>query len=296
MNTPILFFDTHTLHFFFFTSHFRLISFMKKYLDRPAKDFFSILKEELLPINAKVLFVKKTSIGDKHDYLQISRQPELIKTFLIIYFGYLKETIFDRLLSLMEERFKFLHFQDNIIGYTIHAEKRFLDDVVGSKQELEEMVIAGGILGFKEYNPRRTLIFSQGEGLLPILQKKFKLSLALKSYYLQAQLQEDYLQFTLYQVVVKETSTEEAAAIIIQDDIIQIENIYESVCKRIWKIIDFCGGQGKNGELLSIDFCDSHKKGNDASHAVIFTSICSLKNYQEVLKSVKNYLVEAVSR
>lgn len=159
------------------------MSFIRKQLDRPPKDFFTILKEELVAITRKVLTAEKLPIRhDKRNNLQISRQPKLIKAFLIMYFGYLKETVLNRLLSILKEKSESLYLEDDDnIGYMIHVEKDFLDDIVGSKENMEELMITSGIWRCRRHSSpgRRDLIFSQGEGLLPILQKRFKLDLAL---------------------------------------------------------------------------------------------------------------------
>lgn len=57
--------------------------------------------------------------------------------------------------------------------------------------------------------------------------------LNLKSYYLQAIIHEDYIQVTLNQVVRLEAPEVEAAAIIIQDSIIGIENFYYIICNSL---------------------------------------------------------------
>lgn len=100
-------------------------------------------------------------------------------------------------------------------------------------------------------------IFTQGEGLLPVLQEKYNLDLALKSYYLQVQFHEDYVQVTVNQVIRVALKEEEAAAIIRQDKTVSVRNVFGSLCNNIWKAIAVCSDEKK--ENLCIDYCEVHQ-------------------------------------
>lgn len=265
----------------------RLISLMEKhFLNRQAEeDVFSAHKEEILPI-ARAIFEKNGHFS-MEDCLQIIQHRRYVSVFLMIYLGYLNDWILDTLLSLSKEEeqldtddYTHLNKNSDNIGYIVNVEKRLLDDVIGGKEELKDLMIASGMIqkNKKEDNLKNTLIVTQGEGLLPMMEKKFKLDVPLKSCYVQAQLHQDYVQLTLYQVVKLESHEEKegAASIIVQDKIIPVENIYDSICKRIWSNIIFSDNvlTSYEGEGL-LD--------------------CSREAYRETLPRLKEHIRQVVS-
>lgn len=75
----------------------------------------------------------------------------------------------------------------------------------------------------------------------------------LKSFFVLAQLHEDYIQLTLNQVVTESNSNEQnQESIIIHDKSIQIPNIYDSLCLNMWNNIV------KDNSLIQL--CDTHKQ------------------------------------
>lgn len=105
------------------------------------------------------------------------------------------------------------------------------------------------------------------------------MDLAIKSYFVLAQLHENYIQLTLNQVVKTSSIKENASAIIIQDEIIQIENVNENMCKHVWNHIESSD---------EIHYCTSHEGKKDAP---MYLS----QNYGYILEKLKEYISEVVS-
>lgn len=81
----------------------------------------------------------------------------------------------------------------------------------------------------KNNSSKKLRILTQGEDYLPIIKRSYKISFPIRSYFVLAQLYEDYIQLTLNQVVTEPSLEEEQEAIIIDDRIIPIQNIYAFV-------------------------------------------------------------------
>lgn len=104
-----------------------------------------------------------------------------------------------------------------------------------------------------------------------------------KLYYFLAQLYEDYIQLFLQQIIqIPTMSEEESSSIIIQDDIVSIQNIYESFCKHIWKHL-------VKGIKLVVP-CDTHK---DSDHN--YKNIFSAESHITFATCMKSHLLKTVS-
>jgi hypothetical protein len=211
-------------------------------------------------------------------------QQKYIKAFLMIYFGYLNEVILNNLSK------KFSFEENRKIGYIFNIEKRLLDEVFRSKEELNEILIASGIVKQGDES-RKARIFTHGEGLLPALQHRLHIDLPLKSYYVQAQLLEDYIQVSLNQVVkVASSKEEEASAIVIQNNTIPIENIYDSMCRNIWT------SYVESNDGSNINRCELHEQYNyDEGIVQIKETLYSLDDYENFLAKLKQHFHEMVS-
>jgi hypothetical protein len=229
-------------------------------------------------------------------YSNTAQQRKFAKTFFKIYLGYLTQAILQKI-SLIEARFDFTHLMRRCkIGYLINVEQNLLNDIVGTKEELKDLMVASGILGVnKEDDSRRAVVSTLGEGLLSRLQKKFKLDLSPRTYFVQAYLNEDYIQLTLYQVVKiapfdEEKEEEEATAIMIRDRIIPIENIYDSLYKKIWNNMTLGDNDG------FVNCCKLNKSHIDDNLALpqepSFDS--SLKSYTNTIPKLKNFICEVI--
>lgn len=211
-------------------------------------------------------------------------QQKYIKAFLMIYFGYLNEVILNNLPK------KFSFEENRKIGYIFNIEKRLLDEVFRSKEELNEILIASGIVKQGDES-RKARIFTHGEGLLPALQHRLHIDLPLKSYYVQAQLLEDYIQVSLNQVVkVASSKEEEASAIVIQNNTISIENIYDSMCRNIWT------SYVESNDGSNINRCELHEEYSyDEGIVQIQETLYSLDDYENFLAKLKQHFHEMVS-
>ncbi|KAI9362671.1 hypothetical protein BD770DRAFT_381534 [Pilaira anomala] len=180
-----------------------------------------------------------------------TQEPKNIEAFLLLYFGYINEII----LSGLSTQQLNSDSTRTRIGYLVSIEKRLLNSIVGTKEHLKELVFESGLVkNNDEYKKLR--IITQGEGLLPAIQKQINLELPIKSCFVIAQLHENHVQLTLNQVVTDVGLEDEAQeAIILQDKIVPIENIYESLCISMWDKIS------RNTSL--IQFCDLHCRDNE---------------------------------
>ncbi|GAA5795003.1 hypothetical protein HPULCUR_000354 [Helicostylum pulchrum] len=186
-----------------------------------------------------------------------TQQRKYIKTFLVMYFGYLNQLIQDQSVQNTEYENK------KSIRHVLLLEKRLLRSIIGTKKELKEILIASDLFQ-NEVKTKKLKIITHGEGILPALQRELGLNLALKSYYVLSQLHTTYIQVTLYQVVqITETNEEEASAIIIQNETLPIESIYDSLCKYMWShaeldnnLIQCCGLHQEGFSNLNLDCVD----------------------------------------
>lgn len=160
-------------------------------------------------------------------------------------------------------------------------------DIVIDQSQKEEVGNNDDVKKKRIFRKKRKI--TQGEGLLSLLQEKFKLSLPLKSYFVQAQLHEEFLQLILNQVVKLKSPKEEAASVIIQDQTIPIQNICDSLCANIWKSIGSCDGS------INVNCCEMHKD-NINMESVYNQNFTYLQNdRKKVQLALKNYILDTVS-
>lgn len=208
------------------------------------------------------------------DSLISTKQQVYIKAFVLIYMIHIKNIISSKLAVILGRNI------DIRIGYAITIEKMLLIGLFGTEEDLKDIIYTSGLLQ-KDDSLKKLRVITQGERLFPIIQQSLKLQFPLKSYFVVAQLRDYYVQLTLNQVVT-ESGEEDQEAIIIRDEIIQIPNIYESLCLNMWSnIIE---------ENSLIQLCDRHTKHKDTKLQEIFSS----KNQKEFTKNFKRYLSENV--
>ncbi|KAG2195026.1 hypothetical protein INT47_005626 [Mucor saturninus] len=131
------------------------------------------------------------------------------------------------------ERIYEADWRGNNIWYGVSTDKHLLDSVFGSMKKLEKLFFASGILQ-EGNNTRRAKFCIHGEGILPAIQHKYRhLDFKMKSYFVAAQIFSKHIQLTLHQVVKLALPKEDAATIVIQDEIIHMDDIYDSLCKNI---------------------------------------------------------------
>lgn len=145
------------------------------------------------------------------------------------------------------------------------------------------MIYASGILQ-RDDSSKKLRIILKGERLLPIIQKYLKLEFKIKSFFMVAQLFKSHIQLTLNQVVTESSLDEEdQEAITIQDEIIPIPNVYDSLSSYMWNnIVE---------DNILVQLCDTHRQHNDHELLTIFT----LENQAEYTNNCKQYIFRNVS-
>ncbi|KAI7876466.1 uncharacterized protein EV154DRAFT_65612 [Mucor mucedo] len=198
-----------------------------------------------------------------------TQQKKYIKVFLFMYLGYLNELVSKKLLECSG------YIGSQKIGYLLSMEKRLMNDIVGTKKNLRELLLASSFIQ-KNNDSKKVQIITQGEEVLPLLLHRLSLDLPLKSYFVLSQLHATYLQLTLKQVVKIASDEEDVAAITIQDKIIRIENIYDILPKNVWKYMI------ANKEIMNN--CPSHNK-----------RFLSLENYREFKIRINSFVFKRFS-
>ncbi|KAG2234828.1 hypothetical protein INT48_006745 [Thamnidium elegans] len=172
---------------------------------------------------------------------------------------------------------------DNIkTGYAITVEKMLLQKLLVTEDELRDMIYASNLVQ-EDDSYKKLRIITQGEGLLPVIRQSLKLQLPLRSFFVVAQLYEDYVQLTLNQVVTESgLDHEDQETTISQEEIIHIPNIYDSLCFNMWSNIT------EDSSLIQL--CDTHKGYNDNELLDIF----SLENQAEFTNNLKEYISKEI--
>lgn len=198
------------------------------------------------------------------------KQRKYIEAFMSMYMVYLKE-ILSRKLPVH------LKYEGMKIGYAVSIEKMILDNVIGTKKDFENIIFASGLV-HKDDESKKLRIITQGEELLPFIQQSLKLEFSLKSYFILAQLHEDYVQLTLYQVVAESSPEEQMEAIIFHDEIFYTQNIYDDLCSNMWNNVN------QNNQL--IEPCKEHLTCDDS----VTLELLSLKTKNEFMKNLRCYI------
>ncbi|GAA5809196.1 hypothetical protein MFLAVUS_002601 [Mucor flavus] len=127
-----------------------------------------------------------------------------------------------------------------------------LEGVTGTVNDFKDIIYASGLVS-EDDDSTKLRVITQGEGMLPAIQKYLNLELPLKSYFVLAQLHEDHIQLTLNLTVTFPDSKGEQESIIVEDKIIPIKNIYDSFCLNVWRNLE------ENSD--SIQLCNEHTNG-----------------------------------
>ncbi|GAA5802043.1 hypothetical protein HPULCUR_007503 [Helicostylum pulchrum] len=224
------------------------------------------MKNDLL-FEMKAILTKELSHGEA---LISTYKPEYIKAFILMYMIYIKEEILNKLPDhLISDQ------MDMKIGYATSIEAMLLNNIIGTKDSLQDIIFASGLVP-KDDDSKKLRITTQGERILPAIQKSLKLELSLKSYFLVCQLHEDYVQLSLHQVVTAPCSDEEEQeSIIVQDEILDIPNIYDSLCTSMWHSLV------QDSSL--IELCEMHITSDDNKILDLFSS----KTKKELFANLK---------
>ncbi|GAA5817549.1 hypothetical protein MFLAVUS_011097 [Mucor flavus] len=258
----------------YFVTNTRFIMFAQEYLMGDSNIFAggkdTVLSNDIMVGLQAILNVESRA---KDSLISTERQV-YIKAFVLIYMIHIKNIVSSKLAVILGRNI------DIRIGYAITIEKMLLNGLFGTEEDLKDIIYTSGLLQ-KDDSLKKLRVITQGERLFPIIQQSLKLQFPLKSYFVVAQLHDYYVQLTLNQVVT-ESGEGDQEAIIIRDEIIQIPNIYESLCLNMWSnIIE---------ENSLIQLCDRHTKHKDTKLQEIFSS----KNRKEFTKNFKRYISENV--
>ncbi|GAA5800284.1 hypothetical protein HPULCUR_005710 [Helicostylum pulchrum] len=255
----------------------QFIPFAERYLlgdlaDFTADDGVSIKKDLLFEM--KAILTKDVSNGET---LISTYKPKYINAFVLMYMIYIKEEILNKLPDhLISDR------TDMKIGYAISIEAMLLNNTIGTKDSLQDIIFASGLVP-KDNDSKKLRITTQGERILPAIQKSLKPELSLKSYFLVCQLHEDYVQLSLHQVVTAPSSEEkEQESIIVQDEILDIPNIYDSLCTSMW--------QNLVQDSSLIELCEMHITSDDNKILDLFSS----KTKTELFSNLKSHISDNV--
>ncbi|GAA5800332.1 hypothetical protein HPULCUR_005759 [Helicostylum pulchrum] len=214
--------------------------------------------------------LNKSSFGNES--LVSTRQRKYIKQFMLMYLLYIKQIISSKLSTGLN----FIATMDTKIGYIISIEKMLLDRIIGTKAEFKRLVLTSGLFP-EDDNLKKLKIITQGEGLLPVIQNFWKLEFPIKTYFVLAQLHENYIQLTLNQVVTTSSSKQEES-IALKDKIVPIQNIYDSLCMHVWIYI--------MEHSQSIQLCDIHVASSE------FIQLFSLNTKTQFLSNLRQFISE----
>ncbi|KAI8058903.1 hypothetical protein BDF21DRAFT_403529 [Thamnidium elegans] len=245
------------------------ITFVGEYLTDRSNISSIVLNKDMLIEIENILNVE--SHNDK-DFLVSTQQQVYIKAFVLIYMIYINVIVSRKVPKITGGNVNIK------IGYAITVEKMLLQRLLVTEDELRYMIYASSLVQEND-DLKKLRITTQGEGLLPVIQQSFKLQFPLKSFFVVAQLYEDYVQLTLNQVVTESVlDHEDQETIVIQEEIIPIPNIYDSLCFNIWSNIT------EDSSLIQL--CDAHKGYNDNELLDIF----SLENQTEFTNNLKKHI------
>ncbi|KAI9261374.1 hypothetical protein EDC94DRAFT_648773 [Helicostylum pulchrum] len=193
------------------------------------------------------------------DALASTQQQVYIKSFVSIYLIYINYILSRKLPE-------------------ITANSILLKRLFGTEDDLRDIIYASNLVQ-KDDSSKKLRIAIQGESLFPVIQQSFNLQFPVKSFFVTTQLYEYYVQLTLNQVVTEsDLENEYQEAIIIQEEIIRIPNIYDTLCFNMWSNII------EDGSLIQL--CDTHKAHDDDELLEIFT----LENRAEFTKKLTGYI------
>ncbi|KAG2200012.1 hypothetical protein INT47_000362 [Mucor saturninus] len=184
----------------------------------------------------------------------------------------------------LEENLERIYGDDwrgNNILHGVSIDKHLFNTVFGSTKQLKKLFFASGILQ-EGNNTRRAKFCIHGEEILPAIQPMFRhLDSKTISYFVTAQIFSKHIWLTLHQVVKLASPRKDPAPIIIQDEIIHIDDVYDTLCKSIVKSIQID---------CQVDYCTTHKSEEDTQY-----DFQSFKIYSNVYRNLKPCVVELVS-
>ncbi|KAI8047311.1 hypothetical protein BDF21DRAFT_209923 [Thamnidium elegans] len=244
------------------------IASVKKYLMDESNISSVVLNKDMVIEIENILSIE----SHYKDGMVSIQQQVYIKAFVLIYMIYINEIVSRKMPKIAGGNVNIK------TGYAFTIEKALLQRLRVTEDELRDMIYASNLVQ-KNGSYKKLRVTTQGEGPLPVIQQSLKLQLPLRSFFVVAQLHEDYVQLTLNQVVTESGSDhEDQETIVIQEEIIPIPNIYDALCFNMWSNIT------EDSSLIKL--CDTHKGYNDNELLDIF----SLKNQAEFANNLKEYI------
>ncbi|KAG2211247.1 hypothetical protein INT47_006367 [Mucor saturninus] len=251
----------------------------KNRLKRISKLFVSsdpdpnLFKELMTNLEMDDLFASKDEFPASDSESFTTYHPGYVYFFMITYLHCLNKQIEEKLESNVGS-----NWGANNIWYGVSIDKSILDTVFGSIKNLEKSFFASGILG-KDDELRKAKFCTRGEETLPAIQHKYQyLDFSLKSYYVIAQISSKHIRLSLHQVVKLASPGEDPASIIIQDEIIHIDDVYDILCKSIMKSLQI---------NCQVDYCTTHKSQEDTQY-----DFQSFEIYNNIYRNLKPCVVE----
>ncbi|KAI7873149.1 uncharacterized protein EV154DRAFT_103029 [Mucor mucedo] len=219
------------------------------------------------------LFVSKDEFPASDSESFTTCHPGYMYFFMLTYLHCLNKQIEEKLESNFGK-----NWQANKIWYGVSIDKNLSDNVFGTINKLEKSFFASGILG-KDDGLRKAKLCTRGEEILPAIQHKYQhLDFSLKSYFVVAQISSKHIQLSLHQVVKLASPGKDPASIIIQDEMIQIDDVYDTLCKSIMKSLQV---------NCQVDYCTTHNSEEDTQY-----DLQSLEIYNNIYRNLKPCVVE----
>lgn len=229
----------------------------------------------LKKVQLKEIFAKRNCVLAID--VETVRQASYILLFKIMYLRYFNQLIEENL----NANFKNDWVNKNI-AYNVSIDKNVLDRVFGSKEDLNELFYASGILR-KEDQHRKVLFSTYGEEIFPTIQQKLPdLKFKMKMYFVVAQIYSTHIHVALHQAVRLKSVEENGVSIVVQDKIIPIDNLYKALCKILWTNIS---------SDIVINYCEQH---NNETNTLVY-DFYSTQNHSQILKTLELSVLKIVS-
>ncbi|KAI7869620.1 uncharacterized protein EV154DRAFT_556732 [Mucor mucedo] len=223
-------------------------------------------------------FASKDKFRDAKSESFTTCHPGYIYFFMITYLHCLNKRLSEKLANKLGRKWR-----GNHLWYGVSIDKNLLDTVFGSKKNLEKLFYAGGILQ-QDDTLRKLKTCTRGEEILPAIQQRLLgLNFRLKSCFVVAQIFSNHIQLSLHQTVKLSSTGDDAASIIIQDEVLHIEDVYDTLCKNVMKSI-----QANN---CQVKYCSAHRNKQDKRY-----NFETFETYSNIYPNLKPCLVKLLEQ
>lgn len=199
-------------------------------------------------------------------------QKECKDLFLATYLGYLLKLVMNKINENFGDSWK----NKNTIRL-ISVEKKLLNDIFGSREELQKLLILGDF-GDASKESDDMIVSIQGEDILQKIEQKLELGIGIKSKFLVVQLHHSYMELTLHHAVRALSLESSAISIVIMDKILISDDALDVLCKKLWHFIS-------NNSIIG---CGSFHEDEE-------NYLNSLNNYRIIFPQLKRLVQEMVS-